>query len=350
MPKAVFTIFLISAVIILLVSFTKQEKEKSLRDIYSRPPAQWPKPNVDSSVQWTELGVLPPSPFANVDSLKQLQSLGAILFFDPRLSGSGKISCASCHDPALSWTDGRKVSSGHEGASTHRNSPTIQNVWFYEKLFWDGRSASLEDQAFSPINSETEMHGDMPGLSRRLKKFAGYAPLFESAFGDPGIDPDRITQALAAFQRTITSSESRFDKFLKGDKYALSNQELRGLHIFRTEANCMNCHNSPMFSDNRFHNNGFANGDVGRFFVTHREEDKGKMKTPSLRDVIHTGPWMHDGAMGDLGTIISIYGKGRPQALLGGFSTSKTQLPDLLAFLQSISAPPKPFNRPQLPY
>ena len=321
-----------------------------MREIYPRPAAEWPKRNVDSSIRWKELGVLPPSAFVNVDSLEDLQSLGAILFFDPRLSGSGKISCASCHDPSLSWTDGKKVSSGHEGASTKRNSPTIQNVWFFEKLFWDGRSASLEDQAFSPINSETEMHGDMPGLSRRLRKIRGYAPLFEAAFGDGGIDPDRITSALAAFQRTVTGAESRFDKFLKGDRNVLSNQELRGLHIFRTRANCMNCHNGPLFTDNKFHNNGFSNGDVGLFFVTHREEDKGKLKTPSLRDVIYTGPWMHDGNETDLHSVISRYAKGHTgDPLLEGFSISKRQLPDLLAFLGSISAPPKPFNKPQLP-
>jgi cytochrome c peroxidase len=193
------------------------------------------------------------------------------------------------------------------------------------------------------------MHGDMPGLSRKLKKIQGYLPLFDSAFGDPEIDPDRITIALAAFQRTITSAESRFDKFLKGDKKALTDSELRGLHIFRTKANCMNCHHGPLFSDNRFHNNGFAGKDAGLFFVTHQEGDRGKMKTPSLRDVMFTAPWMHDGKQTRMEDIITIYGKGGNIPHLRGFSTTGTVLTDLVNFLNAISAPPLPFRQPQLP-
>ena len=349
MQKSLAIIFSISALVMLLVSFVNEPAKKSLRKLYSRHPSTWPKPAVIPGVNWIELGPLPTSPFANLDSLKHLQGLGAALFFDHRLSGSGKISCATCHSPELSWTDRRELSAGHEGASTKRNSPTIQNVWFYDSLFWDGRSKSLEDQAFSPINSESEMHGDMPGLSGRLKKIQGYAALFDSAFGDPDIEPDRITFALAAFQRTITSSESRFDKFLKGDKKALTDSELRGLHIFRTKANCMNCHHGPLFTDNSFHNNGFAGKDVGLFFVTHLEGDRGKMKTPSLRDVMFTGPWMHDGKQTRMEDIITIYGKGGNIPHLHGFSTAGTVLNDLENFLNAISAPPLPFRKPRLP-
>jgi cytochrome c peroxidase len=226
-------------------------------------------------------------------------------------------------------------------------------VWFYKKLFWDGRSHSLEDQAFAPINSESEMHGDMRELPRNLKKVRGYSALFEKAFGDSHIEPDRIAAALAAFQRTIRSGESRFDKFINGDKNALSNSELKGLHLFRTKASCMNCHNGPMFSDNQFHNNGFAGNDIGLYHVTHDNQDKGKMKTPSLRDVANTGPWMHDGNEKDLLAIIEKYNRNdHPEGhdpLLKKLHLSKMERLDLLAFLKAISAPPREFNKPRLP-
>src|SRR5688572_8223228 len=150
-----------------------------LRAIYSQPPINWPKPFIDSTVEWKELGVLPGSPIDSAkDSLKYIIDLGKTLFFDPRLSGSGKISCATCHNPELSWTDGKERSIGHEGALTKRNSPTIQNVWFYEKLFWDGRAKNLQDQAFAPINSESEMHNEMHLLVKSVNKSQAYKELF----------------------------------------------------------------------------------------------------------------------------------------------------------------------------
>ena len=278
-------LFIISTILIsvtIIVSFTVRQEYIDLRKVYSRPPSAWPRPFVDSGVQWKELGILPASPIRQqLDSLKHQVTLGRILFFDPRLSGSGKISCASCHQPELSWTDGKPRSIGHEGALNKRNSPSIQNVWFYKKLFWDGRSRDLEDQAFAPINSESEMHGDMRVLSRKLANIGGYAPLFDSAYGDPGVDPDRIAGALAVFQRTIISNRSRFDSFLSGNRKALTDNEIGGLHLFRTKARCINCHHGPLFTDNLFHNNGHAGSDPGRFNVTHLEIDRGRFKTPS---------------------------------------------------------------------
>ena len=341
---------LLSGIAALLVSFTRNSRE-SLREIYSKPASQWPRPHISPGTAWTELGILPTSPVSGVDSLKTLQQLGAVLFFDSRLSGSGKISCGTCHSPELSWTDGREKSLGHEGALTKRNSPTIQNVWFFQKLFWDGRSPSLEDQAFSPINAESEMHGDMPGLPRRLRKIPGYAPLFDSAFGDPGIDPDRITIALAAFQRTVTSGKSAFDRFLEGDRKAMSKSALKGLHLFRTKARCMNCHHGPLFTDNGFHNNGLSGSDLGLFFVTHKESDKGKLKTPSLRDVARTGPWMHDGSVKDLREVLRHYSQvsGPADSLIQPIGLNEREMGDLLAFLKAISAPPVHFQKPPMP-
>lgn len=342
-----FLVFLV----ITAVSFAK----KDLRSIYSRPPAEWPKPHTDPGVQWTELGQLPDSPLAGkMDSLRHIIELGKALFFDPRLSGSGKISCASCHVPEMHWTDQKEKSIGHEGAVNKRNSPSIQNSWFFKRLFWDGRSRDLQDQAFAPINSETEMHSEMHEVMRKLSRVNGYKELFKKAFGDADIDPFRMTEAIAVFEKTVSSRRSRFDEFLAGDKEALTDAELRGLHLFRTKARCINCHHGPLFSDNGFHHSGFANGDAGYFKVTHLDADSGKFKTPSLRDVVFTGPWMHDGKVKSLETLVkqlsaADFPSPGADPLLRKLKLSRKEQKDLLAFLEAISAPPKEFVKPVLP-
>lgn len=351
MRKLLVVVFL-SLAVILSVSFSTE----NLRDVYSRPPSQWPKPLVDEGVKWTELGVLPGSPLEkHKDSLKHMIELGKALFFDSRLSGSGKISCATCHQPELNWTDGKEKSIGHEGAVNKRNSPTIQNSWFYNRLFWDGRSRDLQDQAFAPLNSETEMHGEMPDVMRKLRRINGYKELFKKAFGDDEIDPFRMTEAIAVFEKTVVSGKSRFDEFLEGDKKAMSKSELRGLHVFRTRARCMNCHHGPLFTDNSFHKNGIVfDGDEGLYKVSHKEEDKGKMKTPSLRDVAFTGPWFHDGSAKFLSSVLDMYSHakfepGSASPLVKPLGLSEKEKKDLVAFLKAISALPADFQKPVLP-
>jgi cytochrome c peroxidase len=348
----------VTGLLLIIVFVSVSFSNESLRNVYSRPPSQWPIPNVDAGVNWKELGTLPPSPLANPsDSLKRIIDLGKALFFDTRLSGSGKISCATCHQPELNWTDGKEKSVGHEGAITKRNSPTIQNSWFYNRLFWDGRSKDLQDQAFGPINSETEMHSEMHDVMRKLSKSKDYKKMFKDAFGSDDIDPFIMTQAIATFEKTITSSETKFDKFLKGDKAALTNSELRGLHIFRTKAKCMNCHHGPLLTDNQFHNNGFhQNGDPatdkGLYQVTHKTEDIGKFKTPSLRDVMRTGPWMHHGLIKNMEEVVAHYQKGGmagADTLIQPFSLTRKEQGDLINFLKALSAPPVPFQKPVLP-
>jgi cytochrome c peroxidase len=351
-------VFLLLAGTLLSVSFIKTDREAvSLRKIYSQSPDKWPAPTIYSGLPWKELGVLPESPLEkSKDSLKDVIELGKILFFDTRLSGSGKISCATCHQPELNWTDGKERSVGHAGARSKRNSPTIQNSWFYTKLFWDGRAKDLQDQAFAPINSESEMHSEMPDVLRKLRTTKGYALLFKKAFGSEEITPDNFTEAIAVFEKTIVGNKSRFDKFLEGKKGALSNEEIRGLHVFRTKAKCMNCHYGPLFTDNEFHKTGisrapYADKDPGLYNVTHKEEDRGKFKTPSLRDVMNTGPWMHNGGEDHMFTIIELYDKRNP-APFGGIndiSLSSRDKSDLVAFLHAISAPPRPFEKPIIP-
>lgn len=312
---------------------------------------------MDESVQWTELGVLPESPVEKQkNSLRHIIELGKALFFDTRLSGSGKISCATCHQPEMNWTDGKEKSEGHGGAVTKRNAPTIQNSWVYKKLFWDGRARDLQDQAFAPIISETEMHSEMPEVMMKLRRIKGYRELFKKAYGDEGINPDRMTEAIAIFEKTVISRKSRFDEFLEGDRKALSNSELRGLHLFRTQARCMNCHHGPLFTDNQFHRNNitFMYDDDGLYKVTHKEEDLRKFKTPSLRDVARTGPWMHNGKMNSLELIISRYSTARyppeeASPLIRSLGLGSKEQKDLLSFLKAISAPPAEFEKPVLP-
>lgn len=352
---------------------TKDVYSDSLREAYSKPPAQWPKADIDKNlIGFEELGVLPEGPLKNkMDSLKHLVKLGQVLFFDPRLSGSAQISCSSCHTPSLSWADGRVTAQGHDHQQGPRNTPSLLNVWYFKSLFWDGRSSSLEDQAFGPINNEIEMHGSFGELIPRLSKIKGYAPLFDSAYGDNNISPDRITQALATFQRTITSRKSRFDEFLLGKKNALSDEEIRGLHIFRTQARCINCHNGPLFTDNQFHNIGLTYyqrkyEDLGRYKVTRKKEDIGKFKTPSLRDVVHTAPWMHNGLFEDLLGIVNLYNSGmemppvteaqkadslfpKTSDHLKKLNLTSSQKKDLVAFLGSLSTTPLRIRNPELP-
>ena len=342
---------------LLLVSFITRESASQanrLRKIYSQHPSQWPAPFVDDNVKWTELGLIPPSPIENQkDSLQNIIALGKALFFDPRLSSSGKISCATCHDPALHWTDKKEKSIGHEGATTQRNAPTILNSWVYHKLFWDGRARDLQDQAFGPIESESEMNSEMPDVIRTIRKIKGYREFFEKAFGKNEINPDRMTEAIAVFEYTIVSNKSKFDRFLEGNKKALSNSELRGLHLFRTKARCMNCHHGALMTDNQFHNIGTAGADVGLYKVTHADADSGKFKTPSLRDVMHTGPWLHDGSLKHIEAVIERLNEPAMNSqishLIRPLHLNKNEKKDLISFLIAISAPAPHFEKPVLP-
>jgi cytochrome c peroxidase len=344
----------------------------SLRQLYAQPATQWPKPFIDAGVQWQELGILPESPLKPyLDSLKPVIALGKLLFFDPRLSGSGQISCATCHVPDLSWTDGREKAVGHDQQVNNRNTPSIFNVWYFKKLFWDGRSNSLEDQAFGPINSESEMHGDMSLIPSKLRSIPGYLPLFKAAYGNEAVDADRIAHALAVFQKTVVSRKSDFDYFLAGNQKMLTDAAVRGLHLFRTKARCMNCHNGPLFSDNEFHNIGLTYygrtyEDLGRYNITHRAADVGSFKTPSLRDVIRTRPWMHNGLFDNIEGVLNMYSAGMPQPkrkpeqlndtlfpvtspLIKRLDLSKQEKEDIIAFLNAITTEPWKMRIPELP-
>lgn len=352
--KKVLVLLTLILSLLALVSFTGQ----GLRHKYAKPLAEWPAPWIDEGVKWNELAALPAAPVdISNDSVQRIIELGKALFFDPRLSSSERISCATCHDPGLNWTDAKPRSIGHESAMGKRNAPTIQNSWFYKKLFWDGRSRDLQDQAFAPIVSESEMNSEMPDVMRKLRRISGYAQLFKKAFGSDHINPERMTEAIAVFEKSVTSAESRFDRFIKGDNRALSKSELNGLHLFRTKARCMNCHYGPMLTDNLFHRPGeliytpYDPKDAGLYKVTHIDADSGKFRTPSLRDVMRTGPWFHDGSSNNMDSIIHQFDQHSPapNGVFRSLNLSQKERKDLKAFLEALSAPPKPFIRPVLP-
>ncbi len=344
----------------------------SLRIVYSKPSSEWPKPNIDKGIIYEELGLLPSSPInLNDDSVRKIVELGKVLFFDPRLSSGGKISCSTCHLPNLYWTDGIKVSIGHDNAENTRNSPSLENVWFSKKLFWDGRANNLEEQAQIPLTSKIEMHQDMKVLLKKINRIKGYKELFTKTYGVEKITNDLLFNSLAIFQRTILSTKTAFDLFLEGDKNILTNQQLEGLHLFRTKARCMNCHYGALFTDNDFHNLGLANygtahQDLGLYNTTKNPKDSGKFKTPGLRNVMQTGPWFHDGSVNSIDSLMDLYNMGMlvpsftlaqlkdpllPQndRLLRGIMLSRKEKNSLISFLHSLSSKPMDILIPKLP-
>lgn len=378
MKKALLLIaFLLSG--LLLISFKSNDwvigndlTIDSLRKVYSQPSKYWPTPNVDKDVKFEELATLQSAPIdLTNDSIKRVVELGKLLFFDTRLSGSNQISCASCHNPELNWADGKSVSIGHDELPNIRNAPSLENVWVYNSFFWDGRAKSLIEQAEGPVAAHNEMNQDLKSLAKKLSKVKGYKPYFTAAFGSSKITNQRIFEGLATFQQTIVSNETKFDQFLKGDQNALSDQELLGMHLFRTKARCMNCHNGAYFTDKDFHNIGLTeygtkNEDLGLYNFTKKAEDVGKFKTPGLRNVTRTGPWFHQGSVKSMDSLMVLYNMGMPEhvikpgqendpllpkndKLVRGIMLTLRERKALIAFLEALSSPPVLVKVEQLP-
>lgn len=345
----------------------------SLRKVYSRSSDRWPAPTIDSGVVFREIGLLPDPPLnAKMDSLKYLAALGKTLFFDPRLSGSNQISCGSCHNPDLFWTDGRRLALGHDHQQNTRSTQTIENIWFQKKLFWDGRANSLEEQAKFPITSEIEMHQKLSKIPGKLRKIKGYKPLFLNAYGDTHITEYRILHALSIFQQTVSSHYTTFDFFVGGLSSRLSDQELLGMHLFRTKARCINCHNGPLFTDGQFHNLGQTfykdslREDLGLYNTTKNPEDVGKFRTPGLRNVTRTHPWFHRGQFTHLVPVLVFYNTAfnvppptaeqrkdplfpKLSPLIKPLGLTGTEQAAIIAFLESLASNPDNDPPPALP-
>jgi cytochrome c peroxidase len=342
-----------------------------LRRVYSGDPATWPAPHVDPGVNWKEIGLLPevehPADNPHTDAK---QTLGETLFFDPRLSGSGQIACASCHDPDLGWADGRTTSFGHSRKHLARNAPTIRNTAFQTHLFWDGRADSLEDQARQVLLNPDEMRSGPEHVVALLENEPGYQELWQKAFGAEPVSIDRAAQALACFERTVVGGSSRFDSFMKDHPAALTDEALLGMDLFRREARCINCHNGPAFSDGGFHDIGLSNygrpfEDIGRGRITNDPADTGKFRTPSLRDATATLPLMHNGLF-ELQVALTLYNAGMPtpvrrenqaddprfpvkSPLLKPLGLNKQDLADLTAFLTSLEETKRRVRPPVIP-
>lgn len=295
---------------------TDEIKIDSLRAAYQQPIMKWPKPTIDSGVVWEEFKALPKIDSSYFDKMEQPDVLlGRLLFFDPLLSGSNQISCSSCHNPQTSWADKSAVPIGNDHLSGTRNSISLLNVSARKSFFWDGRAKSLEEQAVGPIEAHNEMAMKIEELPKKLEKYQEYKKLFKNAYGTDKITVKQIMASLAEFQNTITSRQSRFDRFLNGEHKLMTDKEIHGMHLFRTKARCMNCHNGQYLTDDIFHNIGLTYykrkfEDLGRYHVTKNPDDVGKFRTPSLRDVMNTSPWMHNGMFDNIIGLLNIYNSG----------------------------------------
>ncbi|MCT3900098.1 c-type cytochrome [Elizabethkingia anophelis] len=346
-----------------------------LRDLYSGgDKSKWPKPHlfVEAEEDFQDIGTLADMQYpADNPYSEDKMELGKTLFFDPRLSKSGQIACASCHNPELGWADGNRVSFGHDRQNGTRNAPTLLNIGFAKTFFWDGRSATLEEQVKAPIENPVEMNLHMSLATKKIRKIKGYKPYFEKAFGTTEITEDRIAKAIATFERSLISPPSRFDKFVSGKRNALTDAEVKGLHLFRTKANCINCHNTSYFSDQKFHNLGLTYygrkyEDLGRYLVTLKNEDVGKFKTPTLREVSENKPYMHNGLFPELANIVMMYNAGMGRETPRGDQVNDPKFPhksgmieklnmtdeevfDVVAFLKTLNSYKYKMRAPELP-
>ncbi|MDR6951329.1 cytochrome c peroxidase [Ancylobacter sp. 3268] len=282
----------------------------SLRALYARPPAHWPAPELEPGADFVAFGV--PAPLPPPDPA--LARLGAALFGDPRLSASGAMSCASCHDPAHGFADPRPLRPAAATAAP-RDAPSLLGVARHAGFGWEGMERSLAAQSLRPLAHRDEMaNADAAAVAVRVAGLTEYRPLVAAAFGEDGIDAGRLGAALAAYLGGL-DAPTRFEAFLGGDYASLDDQEIRGLHLFRTKAGCANCHSGPMLADGGAHNLGLSafgepREDLGRFRLTGEMQDAGRFRTPSLRHVGRTAPYMHNGLFPSLEAVVNLYARG----------------------------------------
>jgi len=301
----------------------------------------------DPAALWRHVFKRPDTPPAPADNplTPEAVALGAQLFSDPRLSGTGRHSCASCHRPALAFTDGRRQARALTGEALRRNTPALWNLAWSKQFFWDGRAPSLEAQVRMPIEAADEMGGDWPAILQRFAVDASVVSQFQTAFpGEPPVSETTVVKALASYVRSLVSPPARFDAWIEGDAGALTAEEQRGFHLFTGKAGCMLCHVGWRFTDDRFHDIGLPGKDPGRSAIPDGTPGRMAFKTPSLRDVDRTAPYMHDGSLPTLTAVLRHY--------TGGFVTRPTLAPhinrrlrlsarekaDLTAFLRTLSS------------
>ena len=274
--------------------------------------------------------------------------LGRMLFYEPLLSSNGT-TCASCHVQSLAFTDGKAVSNGDMQAGfSGRNSPTLANLAFMKHYFWDGGSRDLESQAFAPLMHSNEMDMDLGIMVERLNSHKTYPGLFKKVFREDSITSSLVVRALAQFQRSLISAQSKYDLSFEGG-YELSSDEDKGRKIFNEH--CAACHTPPLFTDNSFHNNGLDTAfseiaedlSQGRYRVTLKKEDLGKFRTPTLRNIEVTAPYMHDGRFSNLDEVLQHYNEGiristtLDTMLMEPMALTKKEMQDLKLFLLTLT-------------
>lgn len=279
--------------------------------------------------------------------------LGQMLFFDPRLSGSNWISCASCHNPGLSWGDGMPHAIGNGMKTLARRTPTILNLAWADLLMWDGRKTSLEDQAVGPMTAPAEMNATVPEIVAKLDAIPAYKSAFAGVFGNEGVSGKTIAQAIATYERTVVSGSAPFDRWIGGDEAAISEQAKHGFDLFAGKANCTACHSGWDFTDHGFHDIGMPDKDVGRAEWLKLTSMEHAFKTPTLRDVARRAPYMHDGSMPNLAAVIEHYDQGglqRPSLSdeMHPLHLTEAEKQALVAFMQTLTAPNPPVIVPVL--
>jgi cytochrome c peroxidase len=283
----------------------------ALREAYAGPVDAWPAVETTNDTPFEEMALLDRPVVAEATLMARL---GETLFFDPILSASGQIACASCHHPDLAFTDGIRSSIGHDRQQGKRNAPTLLDKADQPVFMWDGAAMSLEHQAMMPISNPIEMAETQAELIETLNTDPDYVERFQQVTGEDTIAMTDVTAALAAYERTLTR-RTKFDLFLEGDRDRFTDQELFGLHLYRTKARCMTCHSGPRLTDDEFHNIGLTYygrkyEDLGRYALTEEPDAVGEFKTPSLRHVGRTGPYMHNGLFPSLRGIVNLYNAG----------------------------------------
>jgi len=270
-------------------------------------------------------------------------ALGRQLFFDPILSHDNTVACASCHRPDHGFSSPDARPRGIGGREAARRAPTLFNRAYGTAFFWDGRAGSLEEQALEPIANLNEMGSSVADAVARLKANAGYKERFSAAFDD-GITPANLGKALAGFERVLLRGDSSVDRFRqRGERSAMTAAELHGLWLYESKGQCWRCHSGPNFTDENFHNTGVSWGgmDLGRYAVTKKEADRGKYKTPTLRGVKLTAPYMHDGSVKSLEEVVEFYNRGgganpNLDPVVRPLNLTKEELADLVAFLRAL--------------
>ena len=339
--------FLIFINVLLLLSCTNTDSDSE--EAYTPIPYSLPIPIV-----FQELLIAPLLPSENPLTEEGI-ALGKKLFFDNKLSGDNTQACASCHKPQNAFTDDSRFSNGIDGVPGTRNSMPLFNLaWnFGDRFAWDGKEFGLERQALEPVKNPVEMHSNWTAVANKLQEDPEYPNLFLKAFGTSIIDSSYITKAIAQFERTLISGNSKFDQYLHGNA-SLSSEEFNGFNVFmdETKGDCFHCHgsnNNPLWTDNGFHNNGLDEifTDLGLGAVTGDPNDNGKFRSPSMRNLAFTAPYMHDGRFATLEDVINHYSEGlqisntidplMKKAAQGGVQLTTQDKLDLKAFLLTLT-------------